>query len=244
MKNLIKQIDVSSMLSSILIFLGIIIPAYLTYRLGLKKHRADLAKQKKEWELREKELIAKNDELSDQKAEADMKMSYYGQIMNLTSFNIISTAVERIFSKTIADQFLIMIAVNGKCDFNIMSVIFEQHKNNKYRINAIARYRNIKIDLHYKQLLKKTNERDSIELITAEMPDSLLKDFHLEENISHSLIRQLVRTPIDGENDVLVYSSVSTHSNKKFSRLHKFFIKTQYEGTIVPNFKKTILNEQ
>ena len=232
--------DASSMLSNILIFLGVIIPSILTYRLGLKKWKTELAKQKKEFELREAELLARNTDLSSQKAEADMKMSYYGQMFNLTSFNIISSSVDRIFEKTKADQFLIMIAVNGKTDFNVISVIFEQHKNNDHRINAIARYHNITIDPHYKKLLKTTNIEAVIEMITDDMPESILKDFHTEEKITSSLVRQLVRTPMDEENDVLVYSTISTHSKKRFTRLEKSFIKTQYEGTIVPNFKKTI----
>ena len=243
MRNLSKfNIDLSGMLDSILIFLGVIIPAFFSYRLGMKRHKAKMATQKKEFDIREAELLAQNCELNDQKAEADMKMSYYGQMFNPTSFNIISSAVDRIFDKTKADRFLIMIAVNGKTDFNIISVIFEQHKNKEYRINAIARYHNITIDPHYKQLLKNTNVQDVIELVTEDMPESILRDFFTDEKVKSSLVRQLVRTPMDSENDVLVYSSISTHSNKKFSRLEKSFIKTQYEGTIVPNFKKTIQN--
>ena len=231
------------MIENILIFLGVIIPAFFTYHLGLKKHRRELAKQKREYELDKAKLVAKNEELSHQKAEADIKMTFFNQIIDLTSINIISSSVDRMFEKTKSDRFLIMIAVNGKTDFNIISVVFEQHKNKSHRINAIARYHNIKIDLHYKQLLKDTERHDVMEICTEAMPESVLKDFYLDEKVQCILIRKLIRKPIDDDNDFLVYSSISTHENKKFTRLEKSFIKTQYEGTIIPNIDKVLSNK-
>lgn len=246
MKNWNKiNVDLSAMFENILIFLGVVIPAFFTYRLGLKRFKADMDKQKKEFQIREAELRSKNEELCQQKAEADIKITFFNQIIDYTSFNIISNAVDRMFEKTKADRFLIEIAVNGKTDFNVISVIFEQHKNKTHRINAIARYHNIKIDMYWKQMLKDTEKNDVIELQTELMPDgAVLKDFYIEEKVYHSLIRKLIRRPIDVDNDFLAYSSISTHENKKFTRLEKSFIKTQYEGTIIPNIEKVLSDKR
>lgn len=219
------------MLDSILIFLGIIIPAILTYRLGLNKHKIELQK-----------LQAQNKELTNQKTETEIKMTYFNQIIDVTSINIISGAVDRMFEKTKADQFLIMIAVNGKTDFNMISVVFEQHKTKAFRINAIARYHNITIDTQYKQLLKDTEKNEVILLETDSMQESMLKDFYMDEKITHAIIRKLIRKPIDNTNDFLVYSSIATHENQEFSRTERAFIKTQYEGTIIPNIEKVLSN--
>lgn len=238
LKEIIKTSS-ESMFNSVLIFLGVLIPSILTYHIGLKKIRLQLVKNKKELE----EIKARNIQLSAAKSEADIKLSFFNQIIDFTSINIISNAVNRMFSKTKADRFLIMIAVNGKSDFNIISVVFEQHKLENYRINAIARYHNITIDLQYKQLLKETETKEIISLATGKMPESLLKDFYINENVQYSLLRKLVRKPIDKDNDFLVYSSISTHENRDFTRLEKSFIKTQYEGTIIPNLLKVLTNQ-
>lgn len=235
MKNINKiSIDLSGIMEHVLIFLGVVIPAFFTYHLGLKKHKREMAK-----------LREKNEELNNQKAEADVKLTFFNQIIDVTSINIISSAVDRMFEKTKADRFLIKMAVNGKTEFNIISVIFEQHKDKSHRINAIARYHNIKIDMYWKQMLKDTEARDIVELHTRTMPEtSILRDFYLNEKVEHSLIRKLVRKPIDKDNDLLVYSSIATHLDKKFTRLEKAFIKTQYEGTIIPNLEKVLSGNQ
>lgn len=226
------------MTDSILIFLAVIIPSILTYHLGLKKYRLELKKNKEEL----KQTKERNIQLAEAKAEADIKMTFFNQIIDLTSINIISNAVDRMFDKTKADRFLIMIAVNGKDDFNIISVVFEQHKLKNYRINAIARYHNITIDLQYKELLQDTEKQELISLSTDKMQESILKDFYINEKVKYSLIRKLVRKPIDKDNDFLVYSSISTHYNKNFTRIEKSFIKTQYEGTIIPNLINVLTN--
>lgn len=244
MKYLNRINELNHMFDSILIFLGVLIPAFFTYHLGLKRHKREIIKQKEKFEIEKSKLIAENTELTHQKAEADIKMTFFNQIIDLTSINIISSSVDRMFEKTKADRFLIMIAVNGKTDFNVISVVFEQHKDKSNRINAIARYHNISIDYHYKKLLQDAEKHDLIDIHTSKMPESILKDFYLDEKVTESLIRKLIRKPIDANNDFLVYSSISTHKNRQFTRIEKSYIKTQYEGTIIPNIEKVLSNKQ
>ena len=207
---------------SIISMIGVLIPAILLHKREVKKyedHNTELKKENKEYEI---------------------KISFFDRIMDFTSINVIKDSVDRIFSQTSADRFLILIAINGKTDFNIVSVIFEQHKNQVTRINAIARYRNVHIDSEYRAMLKDTERNGMIHLEIEKMADSLLKEFYYIENVKHSLIKHLVRKPIDKNNDFLVFSSIATHSTTGFSKRSKVIINQEYDATIIPNLKKVL----
>ena len=64
------------------------------------------------------------------------------------------------------------------------------------------------------------------------MPDQILKDFYTLEKIKHSQMHFLNRKKIDDVNDVIVFSTVSTHSSIPFTKLDNAVIKTEYEGSI------------
>jgi len=212
----------ASILLGIISALGLIVPAFLTFRVAL---------------LKEKKKI---DVLTIENQQYEIKISFFNKILDITSINVIKNCVDRIFESTKADRFLILIAINGKIDFNVISVIFEQYQGADYKVNAIARYHNIKIDGHYRKMLKQSEREDVVELEVSKMPNCMLKDIFELERVSHSLIRHLIRKPINKDNDFLVYSELSSHGDKKFTRLERTFIKTQYEGTIIPNIQNVL----
>ena len=176
-----------------------------------------------------------------EKKEVEEKLQYLDRMLDLEFINDLSDAVDNIFEHTKADRFLILLAKNGKTDFNIVNVVFEQHKNKKFRINAIARYRNVKIDLVYKEMLKKAEHVGDIELNVSNMEDSLLKHFYEFEGVNHSIVKHLARKPIDEDNDFLIFSSLATHGEEGYSKVEKAHIKTQYEGVIIPSLDKIMI---
>lgn len=194
----------------------------------------ELKKIKAEYEL----ALLEKDMLKKEKEETQIKLDFLNRIMDFEFINEISESVARMFEKTKADRFLILVAKNGKVDFNIVSVVFEQHKKLEYRINAIARYRNVHIDNDYRQLLKEAEKNGVVRLEVEKMHDSVLRDFYLNEGVKFSKIRFLARKPIDNDNDFLVYSSISTHESKDFTKNELVEIKTQYEGTILRAIEK------
>lgn len=208
--------------------LTITLPACFKLLYDLQKLRIDS---------RKKELI--NNKLRTENKHNELKLDFLNRIMDLTSVNQIIEAIEKVFTLTKADRFLILVAVNGKEDFNVVSVIFEQHKKN-YKVNAIGTYRNIRIDQTYKQMLKNCEVNDVITLCTKEMPNSLLKSFYEVEGVQFSKVRFLARKPIDGENDFLVFSSLATHNEKDFTPREKTIIKTIYETAIKPNINNVL----
>lgn len=194
------------------------IGAFVTLTLGLIGHFITIKNLTKR----------KNEELKEHKIRADVLDS----ILDFSSFNELKIAVDEIFETTRADRFLILIAINGKTDFNTVSVIFEQHKIHKYRISAVARYRTLGIDPAYKKMLKEAELYGIVELETDALYPSLLKDIYEIENVTASQIRHLLRINADENNDVLVYSSLATHDKRGFSHIDKVRADLIYNSSI------------
>lgn len=187
---------------------------------------------------REKDLKIAN--LEREKKNSDLRLNLVDKILDISLLGKIQESVYEIFNETKADRFLILIAINGKVNFNIVSVIYEQHKDSKFKGNAIGRYRNLEIDEEYKYMLKEAEIKSFIEIDVEKMDDCLLKRIYTMEGVKHSKIRHLLRLPIDDENDVLVFSSVSTHLNKKFNVYEKTIFLTNYNSVILPSIKHII----
>lgn len=208
---------------------AIIIVAYIAYKKDVRIRKLELEKIS----LRNT-INKKNNIIQDR----NFKISTSDKILSFESFNKIKNSVDRIFAKTKADRFLIMIAVNGITDFRVISVIFEQHKNTKYQVNAIIRYRDVEIDDAYKQLLKDVEFHGSIDLSINSMLPQLLRDFYTIENIKHAKMRFIHREPLDSNNDIIIYSSVATHETDSWTSIENTLIKTEYEGSIIHTIKE------
>jgi hypothetical protein len=178
-----------------------------------------------------------------EKKEHQIKGDVLDKVLNFSAFNKIKTAVDEIFNSTKADRFLILIALNGKLDFNIVSVIFEQHKSTKYQVNAIARYRSLKIDAEYRKLLKDAEKFGLVHVKTEDLNPSLLKGIYTIENIVYSEIRHLLRLPIDDNNDILIYSSLATHDEEEFTELERTQANIIYDSSI-RNILSNVLKEK
>ena len=215
--------------------LNIIIPAvvgsavtalgfYLNYRIKLKQLRVE------------------NKALADQSKSDNLRLEYFNKVVDFESISAIKEAVDNIFANTRADRFLILIAMNGKTNFNVVSVIFEQHKNTKYSMNAIAKYRNLSVDDNYRQMLKMSESIGVVRLKTDDMKPQILKDIYELEGVKYSKVRHLLRKPLDDGNDFIVYSSLATHSEEDFTNKERVIIKSAYEGVIKPKIEEVISN--
>jgi len=200
--------------------------------------------------LKDVKLRGLKDELETKKKEAkeaerksteqNMKLGALHRLLDFTSFNEIRTSVDRIFLKTKADRFMILFAMNGTHDFRVISVIFEQHKNPEWTVNAIIRYRDVEIDQRFKNILHETESIGEIDYDVSEMHPQLLKNFWVIEGVKHAKVRFLHRHHIDKENDVVIYSTIATHSDEPFDSLENTIIKTEYEGSIQHTIKTYI----
>jgi hypothetical protein len=190
-----------------------------------------------------REIKKKNREIQvhkDEKEDHRIKADVLDRILDFSAFNLIKEAVDELFRTTRGERFLILIAINGKVDFNVVSVIFEQHKTSDYQVNAIARYRSLGIDEMYRGMLKEAEALGMVSLQTKKMPASLLRDIYEIEHIEFSDIRHLLRISADERNDVLVYSSLATHDEKGFTKLGRRKASLIYNSTIKKTLKEVL----
>ena len=193
--------------------IGVIIPAYLLHIREIKKLKNEISQH-------------------------TMRGNVLDKILDLALLNDLKASTERIFKETKADRFLILIAINGKVDFNTVSVIFERHKN--FTTSAIARYRNLSIDTQYRKMLKIAEQQRSIIVETSNMEESLLKNIYELEGVTHSEIRHLKRQKLDNNNDCLIYSSIATHSKLKFTNKELASIQINIDNSIKPTIDKML----
>jgi len=210
---------------------SVIVAAIIAYRKDTKIKELEL-----EQETLQLDINKKNDIIKDR----NFKVRVSDKLLDFQAFNQIKESVDRIFETTKADQFLILIAVNGKTDFRLVSVIFEQHKTSRYKVNAIIRYRDVEVDDEYRKLLKEVEHEGSVDLDVMKMKPQLLKDFYTIENVKHSKLRFLHREHLNDNNDIILYSSVVTHNKDKWTNLEDAIIKMEYEGSIIHTIKAFI----
>lgn len=167
-----------------------------------------------------------------------LKSDILEKLIDFSTFNAIRDSVDRIFSKTKASKFYIFMALNGKTDFNIISLVFEQNDTTKYRVNAIIRFKQIGIDSEFRHLIKETELNGPILLDVDTMDPQLLKDIYLSSDVTHSMVRHLYRGKIDDDNDVVIFSTLSTQKPNTYTEKELAIVNAEYEGTIVQSIKE------
>ena len=158
-------------------------------------------------------------------------------------FNSLRELIDEIFSKTKIDRFLILIATNGKSEFKFATAIYEHHKVNpdttsvKLSVGGTTHYVKFKFDKLYLDMLKESELKDKVSVITKDMVDSDLKNIYMSENVTESEVYFLKREKIDENNDVIFYCSLATHSEIGFTKIEKSLIKSYVDNI------KNLLNE-
>jgi len=149
-------------------------------------------------------------------------------------YSIIYEQCNIIFEETKASRVLFLFAINGKSDFQFATAIYEHpHKKNKH-FGSGKRYIKVKIDDVYRAYLKKAEKSGEIHINIETMDDGILKDIYLspKEEVKHSIFKFIKRSPLDEENDAVVYSSIATTENIPFTSMEKTIINNCYSAII------------
>lgn len=153
--------------------------------------------------------------------------------IDLELISTISSKVDEIFYHTGVDRFLLLIAVNGKESFNVVSVVYERHKVGigAERIEAIDRYSHVMIDQEYKKMLKDAEVNGAVMMDVDTMnQDSILYNIYRSEGVTASIVKLITRVNLDNENSLLLYCSFATHDESKISKRDRLFVHTLYGG--------------
>lgn len=171
----------------------------------------------------------KIDDLSSQLKDASASI-----VVSVEGINAVKDLVERMFTETTADRFLILAARNGKQSPNRTTAVYEQHKATGFAnisIGASHRYVDFRLDHQYREMLKRAENHGAVWMDTREMEHSELRRIYEYEEVESSSVHFLMRTPIDHDNDRLWYCSVATHSEARFTEAQQTLI-TGYVGNI------------
>lgn len=184
---------------------------------------------------------AKEEELK-----TDIKINVLNKLLKISVYSQINNAVSKLMQDTNVEGFTIFVATNGKADFNKVAVIYEKYKQSEAIESfikeeaALALYRSISIDEHYKAVLKQAERSGSVYLETQNMPECMLKNIYLYEDIQHSGISFLFRKMIDDQNDVMCFCSAVTIDNSKITGLDKTILELTISSSIIPALLQSI----
>ena len=197
-------------LISVISFIGVSITAIITAYYNIKVKRLELSNTKNEKQV----------------AKLRAELTCINVLFEYNLIALINRTVDEIFKTTKAERFIILFALNGKVDFNFVSVCYEKTKSSKAS-GAIYRYVRLAIDDHYRQMLKFVEKDKQVYLDVEHMPECLLKDIYqsLVEGVTYSGVHFINRSPIDADNDALVYCSVATTHDDDFTKHERSLIK-------------------
>jgi len=169
--------------------------------------------------------------------ESSKNFSALSLLIDFELIGLISNRVDEIFENSCIDRFLLIIAVNGRDVFNVVSVVYERHKSisgepaRRIDINAVGRYTHVGIDSAYKQMLTDVEKRGKV-LIETEFlsEDSLLYSIYKNEGVTSSLVCPVIRMALDDTNDMLLFCSYATHVDSGIPKKDVSFVRTMHGG--------------
>lgn len=217
--------DLSAIIGQLVILLGL----FLLHKREMSKIKLDRQK-----------LLLEKVKAEEERDVAVKKLEYLPKIMSIKNSITLEKHIQQIFKKTKATSFLILIGVNGKTSLNHISCIWYRYKNQEDDIDPITSYRNVDItnDAFYKDVLYKIDRNKSYyEMIhTMKMPESIIKTIYYEEQITHSIIGNISRRPIDENNDFLMFFSIRTDADTEegYSKEEVDHIKLIMDGSVKP----------
>jgi len=163
------------------------------------------------WQTIRVEKVRKESKRKDvQLRESSRNLAALSLLVDFELTSAVSYKIEQVFEQTSIDRFLLIIAVNGRSDFSTVSVVFEKFKNRDTanRIDAIDAYSHVRIDHHYKELLKNVEALGLVKLVTDSMPeDSMLYSIYQNEGVKASHVYPVTRMKVDENNDMLLFCS-------------------------------------
>jgi len=167
------------------------------------------------------------------------KIHLIKELYDLQHFSIIERWIKEIFADTQADRFTVMFLMNGKVDFNYLTVLYDQDNKEETEIGGISPYSRIPIGPEYRKTMK-VLEIDGF--LFKKGPDfglGTVNEWMELEEIKSGCWAFVDRLALDQYNDVIVYISV-TSKTAVLNRHERNKLRLTLEGKIIPEIKKIL----
>ena len=158
--------------------------------------------------------------------EIDAKTAKSGEVVARVALRLVGSLwfqafihrqAHELFETTAGGRFLMLVAVNGKTDYNIVNGYFECYADE--REVGEDTFRDVIIDAHYKQMLKDIERHFFLLLDTESLPpDSLLYGIYKNAGVRHVVACYLGRIKADEENEAVVFFTIASF-DKEFENL-------------------------
>jgi len=235
MEELIKAIDWTQVFA----FLGTAGTAVMAY---LRQQASARAKQRqRENEIKEKALQLEKAKLEKEKKVNELlkdniyttKLRTLKQVFDVKSFSRLESMIREGMNGTPFDRFTIMFLMNGKVEFNFMSVIFDQHQN-KPMVGLDSPYSKIRIPEDYHEIITSLPQGRGHWIKAPFEEVSTMAEYMRLEEIKQIGWFKIRRIALDDFNDLLVYCSWSTQLDKEVTWRDKRKLELLTTGRIVP----------
>jgi hypothetical protein len=163
-----------------------------------KNHK--LKKQKRENQLLKSELYG-------------TKMQKLKELYDFQRFSVLEHEIRVLFKETPVTRFTIMFAMNGRIDFNYMTVVYDQH-DYRMDVGMESSYDQIQIDQGYIRLLKEV-ERLGFVWLSAPFNIGSISHFMEMEEVKHCGWGYVLREALDDTDDLLVYLAISSEQDMR-----------------------------
>ena len=192
-----------------------------------------LAQKKNKALKRQKEVV---DKLKDNIYQA--KIRQVKEVYDLQRFSNFQQIVHKMFAGTPIDRFAIMFVMNGKVDFNFLTVLFDESMLNP-EIGDISPYTRFPIDDAYRSMLRSCERNGFVWRDGPDFGVGVIDDYLVLEKIKCIGWGFVQRVRLDEFNDLLVFASVSSES-EIIKPLKKKMIQLTFTGRIKPHLERII----
>lgn len=231
MEKIIASIDWTAVVAT-LGTIGTTVMAYLRRKQQQDKVKAQKAKEEAENSL---EIEKKTNEFLKENIYIT-KLRTLKQVFDLRSFSVLEKLQNKIFEDTSFDRLTVMFMMNGKVEFNFMSVIYDISKD-RGEIGD-SPYRKVGITDAYRQLITQLTSKPAW-MSSEKASENLgeLGEFIVLEEIRHIAWFRVKRIALDDYNDLLIYLSWSTEKEQVPSWKEKRQLEIITGGRLIPLLK-------
>lgn len=161
----------------------------------------------------------------------------FKEIYDLQRFSELERYIKQVFTKTNMNRFTILISMNGKIEYNFISVLFDQ-KLGDTNIGSKSIYDHIETDEVYKKMLKRL---ENVKFIwDADFGNyGIMQQYSETEGIKEHMWGFVERINLDKYDDVYLYVAFTSEeccSSKK----DRDYIELVLNGRIIPKIKEIV----
>jgi hypothetical protein len=160
------------------------------------------------------------------------------ELFDITLFRKLETSYKELFEKTKIDRFTVMFMMNGKVNFNYMSVLYDIHKSNP-NVGDVPLYIKLKIDDQYRKMISNLTPTEAYWSDSASNIGKMSDYLELEKINSIGWFK-VKRIALDDYNDLLAYLSLSSEDKEPLTRIERRRIELFVFSTLLPLLREII----